>query len=617
MNKNIIICADGTGNRGGVGRGTNVWRIFNALDTSNETREQVITYHDGVGTQKLKPLRLLAGAFGFGLSQNVRDLYKFLALNYRSGDHVYLFGFSRGAFTIRVLENVISMYGVPKNVLADTEAKTPERPFSSLSIKEIDSHVKEILKRYKDKIGSAEPSKNPEDIYGNVIQHQAVDTCVLGVWDTVNSVGFPGFLRALYWQWKPWCKDNTIDKAPMSASYAFHALAIDEERSPFNPRYWTGSPDNPSSENLPTPQSNVLQVWFAGMHSNVGGGYAKDGMAQTSLKWMVEELNRIPERDAPRITKDEIIRFEDTALNNIYNHANAHDHMYDSRRAFGRYYRYKPRNIFDIVNRNNRNYDQLSYVRDAYKKFNLIEKDLKKTTPTLKLPLVHESVVDRISRHTEGYYPTVIPHHFLEWKTSPSTKKVSIEAKHVIPEPPQNGQYVADAQHKMGVYKDSRGIAWWMLAIGTAFVSYLLLHDYIYQATKNFLSIFKANQIESLDKPEQTIAISTSISDAIMSWLLANPLLSIGLVAYFGLLFLSSIWNKKEMAEMGKNFWSKFHLIETSHVQADEEGTAIKRHSQPLDQKIIDATQTRFSRNLKRLSMGKSWLDKKLTGTDY
>src|SRR5579863_8844198 len=110
--KNIILCSDGTGNAGNKLNGTNVWRLYEAVDRTRPAAgsgrpEQITFYDDGVGTQDFKLLKLLAGATGYGLDRNVTQLYADLIRNFDPGDRIYLFGFSRGAFTVRVLANLL------------------------------------------------------------------------------------------------------------------------------------------------------------------------------------------------------------------------------------------------------------------------------------------------------------------------------------------------------------------------------------------------------------------------------------------------------------------------------------------------------------------------------
>jgi uncharacterized protein (DUF2235 family) len=113
MPKNIIVLSDGTGNSAAKFNKTNVWRTYEALDLSNPEK-QIAYYDDGVGTSSLRPIALVTGAIGIGLSRNVRELYAFLCRNYEAGDRIYGFGFSRGAFTIRILAGFVAKIGLLK-----------------------------------------------------------------------------------------------------------------------------------------------------------------------------------------------------------------------------------------------------------------------------------------------------------------------------------------------------------------------------------------------------------------------------------------------------------------------------------------------------------------------
>src|SRR5688500_16510345 len=115
--KNIVICSDGTGNTAIKDRGTNVFKLFEALDVNGhrshpDLRRQLAFYDDGVGTQELRWIRIFAGATGYGLSRNVKRLYREICRVYEPGDSIYLFGFSRGAFTVRTLGGLISDCGI-------------------------------------------------------------------------------------------------------------------------------------------------------------------------------------------------------------------------------------------------------------------------------------------------------------------------------------------------------------------------------------------------------------------------------------------------------------------------------------------------------------------------
>ena len=192
----------------------------------------------------------------------------------------------------------------------------------------------------------------------------------MGVWDTVNSTGLPiNFLRKFILPW--WVQDSSIEHLPQCVKTGFHALAIDEARESFSPTLW--------NEKELTKDQYVEQVWFSGVHSNLGGGYPKDSMAQVSLEWMVDRLVLLPKLEQQR--KD--VSFESDALrfnvkrDMLYAEANVNGKLYDSRSGLNAFYRYQPRDI-----------SQLS-----------MESSGKRT------PLVHHSVFQRIDNATSFYAP--------------------------------------------------------------------------------------------------------------------------------------------------------------------------------------------------------------------
>ncbi len=147
MPKNIILCSDGTGNKGIKGRGTNVFKLFESIDLYNSRKEQIVYYDDGVGTSKFKPLTILGGAFGLGLSRNVRQLYTELVRCYNPGDKIFLFGFSRGAYTVRVLAGFIDAVGIFNcdKAQGDAELKRTVRSAYRLYRKKYRALLSEIL----------------------------------------------------------------------------------------------------------------------------------------------------------------------------------------------------------------------------------------------------------------------------------------------------------------------------------------------------------------------------------------------------------------------------------------------------------------------------------------
>src|SRR5262249_8644060 len=195
VRKNIIVCSDGTGNTAIKGRGTNVFKLFEAIDlhghlTNADFEPQLAVYDDGVGTESFKPLKLLGGAFGLGLSRNVRKLYKELARVYDPGDRIFLFGFSRGAFTVRTLAGMILRCGIVDVASTQTTA-------------ELDAAVEETYAAYRAgydsrltwALGRLLGWKSREDAIAGVRQrysfHPDAKIAFIGVWDTVDAVGLP------------------------------------------------------------------------------------------------------------------------------------------------------------------------------------------------------------------------------------------------------------------------------------------------------------------------------------------------------------------------------------------------------------------------------------------
>ena len=237
MSKNIVICSDGTGNRGGKTRGTNVWRIFNAVDRhGNETR-QITYYDDGVGTGSPRWWRLFTGAFGYGLARNIREAYAFLAINYEPGDNIFLFGFSRGAFTVRALAGLICRYGI-----ATRDAVTGPR-------REREAVLRCILQAYRSRDGSRRQRARQTaamQLGAKWSCFRAGEVQFIGVWDTVDAVGMPfdELKRTLSWLWS--FTDNLLwefrdYEVPRCVRHAYQALALDDERKTFHPVFW-GTP---------------------------------------------------------------------------------------------------------------------------------------------------------------------------------------------------------------------------------------------------------------------------------------------------------------------------------------------------------------------------------------
>lgn len=271
--RNLVVCCDGTWNtpnqqHDGVATPTNVYRLYNAVEPQNpDGVEQLTYYHPGVGAEGNWLGRLIAGGFGLGLTNNIKSAYKWLGQTYRPADRIYLFGFSRGAYTARSLAGMIAHSGLLR--------LDPDDP-------QVWDQVEQAMRAYRSRTARAA-------WVGQLSFHGAGDPpavpihCV-GVFDTVGALGVPDDLALL----------NLIDhftnltfhdtQISDQILHARHAVAIDERREPFSPTLWTG----PGAD-----RASVQQVWFPGVHADVGGGYPETGLSDTALTWMFEETTAL------------------------------------------------------------------------------------------------------------------------------------------------------------------------------------------------------------------------------------------------------------------------------------------------------------------------------------
>ncbi|MCW2986193.1 MAG: Peptidoglycan binding protein [Conexibacter sp.] len=261
--KSIVIACDGTWNRPdqishGTVAPTNVTKIALAVpDADGEGREQKLFYEPGVGTRPLEHLR--GGAFGIGISRNIRDCYRFLAKCYAPGDDLYLFGFSRGAFTARSIAGLIGNCGIlqPEHV----------------------DRVDDAYRLYRNHDAPTRPSGIEARVFRRMYAYDDVPIRFVGVWDTVGALGIPTGVLRLPWLTKRWAFHDVRLGAHVRT--ACHALAIDERRGPFAPTLWTRQDPRPADQTLD-------QVWFSGVHCDVGGGPGQPGLAEIPLLWMAE-----------------------------------------------------------------------------------------------------------------------------------------------------------------------------------------------------------------------------------------------------------------------------------------------------------------------------------------
>ena len=257
MSKRLVVCCDGTWNFPDQQCPTNVTKVALAVAPADSTgTEQRTFYHRGVGSNRWERIR--GGAFGFGLSRDVCDTYRFLVQNYQPGDELFFFGFSRGAFTARSTVGLVRNAGILR----------PEH---------ID-RVGEAYALYRSRTTTNTPRGREATLFRRSYSYEP-RIRFIGVWDTVGALGIPldGF-RLISLLNKRWEFHNT--ELSTSVDAAFQALAIDEKRGPFKPALWRtqeGAEDQ-----------HVEQVWFSGVHSDIGGGYPDHGLSDIALLWMVD-----------------------------------------------------------------------------------------------------------------------------------------------------------------------------------------------------------------------------------------------------------------------------------------------------------------------------------------
>ena len=356
MGKNIVVFSDGTGQDGGTRHNTNVYKLFNLILERSE--RQISFYDPGLGTGWRKAT---GNVMGRGFSKNVRQCYEFIFQNFEEHDKIFLFGFSRGAATVRSLAGFIHLFGV----LPRSRGKLIQAAW-------------DIYKTTNKEKREAE-AKDFVDV--NHTMWANVD--FLGVWDTVAALGLPNTRidKALNWIVPHGFHDFTLSKC---VRHACHALAIDDARKTFHPVLF--------DPHLTKEGQTLRQVWFMGMHTDVGGGYVEKELSDIVFEWMVQHAVRHglhvfkpKEHKEPMCTP------------------NPDGMMHNSRNKFWK------RKIFKAKQRE---WDEEQYGK----------------------AIIHESVKLRTAGYWEGgdgpYRPWILKHnheiepwtHLSDWKTDPAFK---------------------------------------------------------------------------------------------------------------------------------------------------------------------------------------------------
>jgi uncharacterized protein (DUF2235 family) len=459
MPKNIILLSDGTGNSSAKAFKTNVWRLFQILDLSDPA-SQIAFYDNGVGTSSFKPLAVLGEVFGIGLKRNVIDIYSFCCRNYQAGDRIYCFGFSRGAFTIRIVAGMIAREGLVK--YNDDEAElvafaadayrlyrrrftggivTFLKYFLKLDVREIRDRAIRLWRRLRGRPVRASGINTVDSIH------------FVGLWDTVDAYGGPieEMTRAIdYWVWPLSMPDQFMNA---KIHKACHAMALEDERDAFTPAIWdqryvrgidknyngangrdpqkddwlfdinyhapsvSGRPlDTPPDQRVDLPaidRERISQVWFTGVHADIGGGYPQDGLSFVTLDWMMD-----------RATAYGLKLFNLQRRLLLTPQIAPYDKLNDSRQGLGGYYRYKPRNLLELYNAPPY---KPSFLRDLGRIRILfsgkpdpqteVAADLHSSVVPggVRLPppaTVHTAVFDRITSGDDRYAPVVLPANY-------------------------------------------------------------------------------------------------------------------------------------------------------------------------------------------------------------
>lgn len=343
--KRIIICCDGTWNKpgqldNGVEVRTNVQKLNSLLAPLDKHENiQLPYYHVGVGTGKNFFDKFFGGGFGSGLNKNIVHAYSFLVDNYNPGDQLYFLGFSRGAYTARSLVGFIRNCGILKNNDFDL--------------------IKKAFNKYRDRAEDSSPDSDEMIDFRNKYSYPLDRIKFIGVWDTVGALGIPvrWFQKFNLLTLNAQFHDCTL------SSYienAFHALAIDEKRDIFKATLWN------QSRNVTKDKPQVLeQVWFPGVHSNVGGGYPDEGLSDISLLWMIRKAKTCG------------VNFDEEKIKQTVRPC-VHAKLYES---YGSFYKVSP-----------------PYKRPVYKGRNTLE-------------MVHSSAVKRFESAAD-YYPLNLVHAF-------------------------------------------------------------------------------------------------------------------------------------------------------------------------------------------------------------
>jgi uncharacterized protein (DUF2235 family) len=265
--RRLVVCSDGTWNTpdrkdGASFAPSNVVKLARAvLPQAPDRTDQIVFYDPGLGTDNLLD-KLTGGAFGVGLSRNVQDGFRFLVHNYVEGDELYLFGFSRGAYTVRSLAGLIRKVGLLRKEHADRVPAAWQ------------------LYRKRDPVPDTAEALRFRAAYSR----ELATIRFIGVWDTVGALGVPGLLNFIG---RRRFAFHNVDLS-RHVEFAYQALAIDERRVFLKPTLWRQNETANRGDQVSSayPRQVLEQAWFPGVHMDVGGGYRDSALADGALRWL-------------------------------------------------------------------------------------------------------------------------------------------------------------------------------------------------------------------------------------------------------------------------------------------------------------------------------------------
>lgn len=372
MPKRLLLFSDGTGNSSAKAEKTNVWRLFQAVDLRDGSQKAY--YDDGVGTSSNKYLAALGGAFGWGLKRNVIDLYKFVCRNYEDGDEICGFGFSRGAFTIRLLVGLIHFEGLVRpssEEELDRLARAAYRHYRSERFHSF-SPLVILMRGLRDAALRCYDALRQRAPYSPAWNTADVKIQFLGLWDTVEAYEVPIEALKKAIDLAIWPLVFADLKLSTNVVAARHALSLDDQRQTFHPLLWDEAGEDQMVAKGDVPPGRLLQVWFAGVHSNVGGGYPEDRLSLVPLHWIMSEASHAG-----------VVLLPD-AVDRVVMEKSACARLYDSRAGVATLYRYAPRRL----------------------------ERWRKVDGSAILPIIDGSVIRRMVDGQDYYVPVPLPRNF-------------------------------------------------------------------------------------------------------------------------------------------------------------------------------------------------------------